>query len=153
MLLTKQCCFFSIDSKHCHSQIQWGCCNKLFKLPACEQRGFPEMTTAGLNEAHRRTAYLGLFLESVNNGCLTRKRIPSVTLSNRGLALFLKHKKGKHNKNTKTSRDKTDPTKTFQSKWKVSVRRWDFLCVALSGGRGGNVLQNITVKYSVVPTT
>ena len=54
---------------------------------------FSEMTTAGSNEAHMRVVHLGLFLESVNNRCLTRKRIPSVTLSNKGLALFLKHKK------------------------------------------------------------
>ncbi|MEQ2226055.1 hypothetical protein ILYODFUR_023751 [Ilyodon furcidens] len=58
-----------------------------------EEHGFPEMTAASLNEVHRCAAYQGLFLESVNNRCLTRKRIPSVTLSNRGLALFLKLKR------------------------------------------------------------
>lgn len=81
-----------------------------------EQHGFPEMTSAQSNTAQPHAAHLGLFLESVNNRCLTRKRIPSVTLSNRGVALLLKHKKENTTKNTKSSTDEKDLTKTFQSK-------------------------------------
>lgn len=85
------------------------------KCLACktEQHGSLRETTS----APSNTAHLGLFLESVNNRWLTRKRIPSVALSNGGLALFLKHKKeNTTKKNTKTSADETDLSKTFQSK-------------------------------------
>lgn len=96
-----------------------------------EQHGFPEITTAESNRAHQHTAYLGLFLESVNNRCLTRKRIPSVTLSNGGLALFLKHKKENTTKTQKlpqmkqTSQRPFSQNKKFLSHSKTfSVWRW-----------------------------
>lgn len=96
-----------------------------------EQHGFPKMTTAESNTAHRQAAHLGLFLESVNNRCLTRKRIPSVTLSNGGLALFLKHKKENTTKTQKlpqmkqTSQRPFSQNKKFLSDNKTfSVWRW-----------------------------
>lgn len=78
-----------------------------------EQHGFPAMMTAESNTAHRQAAYLGLFLESVNNRCLTRKRIPSVTLSNGGLALFLKHKKENTTKTQKLPHMKQTSQRPF----------------------------------------
>lgn len=78
-----------------------------------EQHGFPEMTSAQSNTAHQHAAHLGLFLESVNNRCLTRKRIPSVTLSNGGLALFLKHKKENTTKTQKLPQMKQTSQRPF----------------------------------------
>lgn len=75
------------------------------------KHGFPEMTTAESNAEH--VAHPGLFLESVNNRCLTRKRIPSVTLSNGGLALFLKHKKENTTKTQKLPQMKQTAQRPF----------------------------------------
>lgn len=61
-------------------------------------------------------------------------------------SLFSYSTKRKHNRNTKTCRDETDLTKSFQSKWSFCQALTLPVC-------GGNVLLNITVKYSVVPTT
>lgn len=61
------------------------------KCLACKTE--PRASLRETTSAQSNTAHLGLFLESVNNRWLTRKRIPSVALSNGGLALFLKHKK------------------------------------------------------------
>lgn len=95
-----------------HSQILWGCCIKLFSLQHWKiKHGFPGMTTAESNAEH--VAHPGLFLESVNNRCLTRKRIPSVTLSNGGLALFLKHKKENTTKTQKLPQMKQTAQRPF----------------------------------------
>lgn len=89
--------------------------------------------------------HLSLFLESVNNRCLTRKRIPPVTLSNGGLALFLQHKTKAQQKHKNLHR------------WSRAHKELSVKMKFLSGGNTssvwGNVLLNITVKYSVVPTT
>lgn len=63
-----------------------------------------------------------------------------------GASHFSYSTKRKHNRNTKTSSDETDLTKTFQSKWSFCQAVTLPLC-------GGKVLLNSTVKYSVVPTT
>lgn len=79
-----------------------------------EQHGFLwDDTSAQSNTAHQHAAHLGLFLESVNNRCLTRKRIPSVTLSNGGLALFLKHKKENTTKTQKLPQMKQTSQRPF----------------------------------------
>lgn len=114
-----------------------------------EQHGFPEMTTAESNTAHRHAAHRGLFLESVNNRCLTRKRIPSVTLSNGGLALFLKHKKENTTNTQKLPQMKQTSQRPFSQNKKFLSDRETF---SVWHECGGNVLLNITVKYSVAPT-
>lgn len=106
------------------SQTRGGFCTKLFSLQDGATRFFsPRRQVHRQTRREERAAHLGLFLESVNNRWLTRKRIPSVALSNGGLALFLKHKKENTTKTQKLLRMKQTSQRPFSQNKKVSVRQ------------------------------